>query len=62
MGEVQQMIYDQGETHGLVKGAIKMINRMRKMNVPIEEIKKGLNEDFSPEIVKEALSQVNLVA
>ena len=35
---------------------------MQKMNVPVEEIKKGLNEDFSPKIVKEALSQVNLVA
>lgn len=62
MGEIQQMIYDQGEPRGLVKGDVKMINRMLKMNVPVEEIKKGLNEDFSPEIVKEALSQVNLVA
>ncbi len=70
MGEVQQLIYNQGYTNGfirgkedgLVEGAIKMVNWMIEMNIPIEEIQKSLNEDFSPEIAKEVLSQLNLAA
>ena len=39
-----------------------MVNWMLKRNIPIEEIKKDLSEDYSPEVVKEAPSQINLVA
>ena len=78
MGEIQRQIYMDGRAEGyvngkedgvaeglnkgLIQGAIKMINRMLKRNIPVEEIKKDLSEDYSPEIVKEALSQVNLAA
>ena len=69
MGEIQQLIYNQGDAHGfmrgktegLIQGAVKMVNRMIKLNIPIEEIKKDLNEDYSPEVVKEVLSQTNLL-
>ena len=66
MGEIQQMIYAEGYVkgyvEGLIQGAVKMVNWMLKKNLPIEEIKKDLSEEYSPEVVKEALSQVNLVA
>lgn len=52
----------EGLNIGLIQGAIKMVNRMLKMNIPIEEIKKVLSEDYSSEIAKEVLSQVNLAA
>ncbi len=78
MGEVQQMIYMdgraegyvngkedgliEGRTEGLIQGAIKMVNMMIEMDIPIEKIQKRLEQDYSSEIAKEALSQVNLVA
>ncbi len=58
MGEVQQMIFNQGET----KGAAKTISVLIKNGFPIEEIKRMYSSEYSPEDLQEVLSQAQLLA
>ncbi|MDE5758540.1 MAG: PD-(D/E)XK nuclease family transposase [Allobaculum sp.] len=65
MGEIQQMIYDQGDANGFVRGKeeglIESISVLIQNGFPIEDIKRMYGSKYSEEDLQKVLSKAQLL-